>query len=117
MARERPEVKENRMTINFNADLYAGLSEMAEDRNTTLSELIREILTGYLMDHLWASTIGETAKKAISAGKTNEDTLDIVRRKFPKAGTTLSSISWYRSKLRREDPNVPSDFQARNKAT
>ena len=48
-------------------------------------------------------------EKELRAGKTNQDTLDVVKRRFPEANTTLASVAWYRSKLRREGENVPTD--------
>lgn len=45
-------------------------------------------------------TIGDAAVEAIKAGKTNQEALEAVKAEFPEAKTTLSSINWYRNKLR-----------------
>lgn len=53
-------------------------------------------------------TIGDVAVEAIRAGKTNQEALEAVKAKFPDAKTTLSSINWYRNKLRSDGEKVPS---------
>jgi hypothetical protein len=51
-------------------------------------------------------TIGATAKAAIREGKTNEQVLEIVRKEFPGSNTTLTSINWYRNRMRQEDETL-----------
>lgn len=46
--------------------------------------------------------VGDVAIEAIKAGKTNEEALDAVRSEFPNANTRITSINWYRGKLRSE---------------
>ena len=58
-------------------------------------------------------TIGATAMQAIAAGATNEEALRAVRKEFPKARTTLKSINWHRSQLRKQDPSVPTERDLR----
>lgn len=53
-------------------------------------------------------TIGDAAMAAIRAGQTNQEALDTVLAKFPEAKTTLSSINWYRNKLRKDGEPVKS---------
>lgn len=52
--------------------------------------------------------IGDVAVAAIRSGKTNQEALEAVKEKFPEAKTTLSSINWYRNKLRAEGEKVKS---------
>jgi hypothetical protein len=51
--------------------------------------------------------IGAVARGAIMAGKTNQEALDLVKKEFPNANTTLNSINWYRNDLRKKGANVP----------
>ena len=44
--------------------------------------------------------IGTVAKEAIRGGATNEEALEAVKKQFPDANTSLSSINWYRNKMR-----------------
>lgn len=46
--------------------------------------------------------IGTVIKEAILAGKTNEEALAAAKAEFPEAGTTASTVSWYRNQLRKE---------------
>lgn len=53
-------------------------------------------------------TIGDVACEAILAGKTNQEALDAVKAEFPDGNTSLSSINWYRNKLRKDGKPVKS---------
>ncbi len=44
--------------------------------------------------------IGQIAMDAIGNGSTNEEALAIVMKAVPDAKTSLSSIGWYRNKMR-----------------
>ena len=81
-----------------------------------MSEAVREAVATYLMEHYWKETIGEVARQAIVAGATNEGALRAVKKKFPRAATSMASITWYRSKLRRDKPNTLTNRQARERA-
>lgn len=52
--------------------------------------------------------IGTVIKEAILAGKTNEEALAAAKAEFPDAGTTASTVSWYRNQLRKTGHNVPT---------
>ena len=88
----------------------AGLEDVADDMNATVSEAV----TTFLMEHYWKETIGAAAEKAIKDGASNEGALKEVKENFPQAATSMASISWYRSKLRKEHPDdILTDRQAR----
>lgn len=103
-----------RITITLPQELVDALQDMAEDSRVSVSEAVREALNSYLFAEQWQS-IGELAGSEIQAGKTNQEVLEVVKRKFPGASTSLGSISWYRSKLRRTDQSIPTDRQARER--
>lgn len=52
--------------------------------------------------------VGDVAIEAIRAGKSNEEALAIVQKKFPDASVSASSIAWYRNKLRSDGEKVPT---------
>ena len=61
--------------------------------------------------------IGTVIKEAILAGKTNEEALAVAKAEFPDAGTTASTVSWYRNQLRKEGhPEVPTARELKKKA-
>lgn len=101
-----------RVTVTLPQELVDALNDMAEDGRISVSEAVREALNHYLFDERWKS-IGQLAESELRAGKTNREVLEAVRQKFRGASTSLGSISWYRSKLRRDDQTVPTDRQAR----
>lgn len=101
-----------RVTVTLPQDLVDALHDMAEDARVSISEAFREALNHYLFVERWPK-IGNLAEKELKAGKTNAEVLEIVLKKNPGASTSLGSISWYRSKLRRTEASVPTDRQAR----
>jgi hypothetical protein len=90
-----------RLTIMIPEELVAGLEDMAEVTGGNVSDVLRDAVTAYLFKGPW-SGIGGVAKKAILAGRTNEEALAEVLAVHPSAATSLRSISWYRAELRRE---------------
>lgn len=52
--------------------------------------------------------IGTVIREAIIAGKSNEEALAAAKAEFPDAGTTASTVSWYRNQLRKQGHNVPT---------
>lgn len=105
---------QKRITVTLEEDQYVGLEEVAADTGKSLSDAARDAINHYLLGEHWKDTIGELARKVIAEGKTNAEALDVVRKRFPHAKTTAASIAWYRSQMRREDPKVPTDAQARH---
>lgn len=104
--------KMHRVTVTLPQDLVNALQDMSQDMRVSVSEAVREALNYYLLTHRW-ETVGALAKHEIKAGKSNEQVLAAVRKKFPRAATSLGSISWYRSHMRRKDPSLPTDHQAK----
>ena len=90
-----------RLTITLPEDLVLALEDMAEETDTSVSDAAREAIRSYLIDTVWKS-IGELAKEGLVGGKTNEEVLADVLKRYPDASTSLKSIAWYRSRLRKE---------------
>lgn len=59
--------------------------------------------------------VGDVAKAAILAGKTNEETLLDVKARHPNAQTNGNCINWYRNDLRREGYDVPTNGELKKK--
>lgn len=106
--------KMQRVTVTLPQDLVDALHEIAEEMRVSVSEAVREALNTYLFNDRW-KTVGDLARSELKAGKSNEQVLAAVLKRFPGASTSLNSIRWYRSRLRRDDPTVLTDYQARGK--
>lgn len=104
---------QKRITVTLEEDQYVGLEEVAADTGKSLSDAARDAINHYLLGEHWKATIGEVARSAILDGKTNAAALELVRAKFPHAKSSPASVAWYRSQLRKEDPTVFTDAQAR----
>ena len=104
-----------RLTVSLREDQYLGLEEVAEDLGMNLSDAAREAINAYLLREHWGATIGKLAEKAIGDGATNDEALQKARAAFPHAKTTRESIAWYRARMRKEDRQVPTDREARER--
>jgi predicted transcriptional regulator len=103
-----------RISVSLREDQYLGLEEVAEDMGVNLSDAAREAINAFLLRQHWGGTIGKAAEEAIKRGLTNREVLELVKSKFPHAATTLDSIAWYRSQLRKiPDTSVPTDREAK----
>lgn len=111
MSKDKPM---QRLTIMIPEELVAGMEEIAEVNGGNVSDVLRDAVTAYLFKGPWSS-IGGVARKAILDGKTNEEALAAVLEVHPAAATSLRSISWYRSELRKErgEAEVPTDAALR----
>lgn len=54
------------------------------------------------------STIADTIRSAISAGKTNEEVLAAVKAAHPDSNTSPACVSYYRSKMKKAGTNLPA---------
>lgn len=52
--------------------------------------------------------IGALAVELIRSGKTNEQVLEAIQKKFPDSKATIQSVGWYRNKLRSDGEKVPT---------
>lgn len=60
--------------------------------------------------------VGTVAMEAIKAGMTNEEALEAVKKEFPDAKTSISSINWYRNNMRKTDKTIPTSRDLKKKA-
>lgn len=107
LPREKPL---SRLVVMVPEDVVAWLEMAAETRACSVSEVVCDLVTDHLFASHWKK-IGEVARKAILAQKTNEEALAEVLKAFPKAATSTRSISWYRSNLRKEHADLPTDAE------
>lgn len=96
----------NRLSITMEGDVKLGLERLAEETGRGLADLVNQACIELLDRDLWGKTVGSVAETSILGGATNEEALAAVLAKHPTANTSLRSIAWYRSKLRRERPEV-----------
>ena len=102
----------NRIKMTLDDDLFELVQIEAEKLGWSEAAVIRYMLRQAF--DLQRGGIGDLARKLISDGRTNAETLEAVRAKFPDAATSSESIAWYRSQMRREGLDVLTDREARN---
>lgn len=101
-----------RVSVSLPDDVYEAVVAEAEETRRKISDVVRDAVTQVIAGERWES-IGQVAEAAMLAGLTNSETLEKVRKQFPKARTSPASIAWYRVKLRKEGEDVPTDVEAR----
>lgn len=104
-----------RMNLSLPADLHEAVEAKATDERRALGDVIRDILR----DHLFgpdaepeARNVGQLANKLIREGLPNAQVLSEVQEAFPDASTSMASVAWYRSALRRAGEDVPTSIEA-----
>lgn len=102
-----------RISVALQEDQYIGLEEVAEDMGLTLADAAREAINTYLLTEHWGQTVGKLAEAEIAKGLTNDEVLERVLARFPHAKTSRESVAWYRSRMRRDNPAIPTDREAR----
>ena len=105
-----------RMNLTLEDDLHNALALEAERSRRSLADVIRDRLRSSVFGNNAESPargIGELAQKLLSEGLTNEQVLAEVRQQFPDAATTMASVSWYRSDMRRRGLKVLTQVEAK----
>lgn len=54
-----------------------------------------------------APGVGALTKELIMQGKTNDEVVAELMKKFPDKANSVSNVNWYRNKLRQDGANVP----------
>lgn len=101
-----------RVSVSLPDDVYDAVMAEAEETRRKVSDVVRDAVTQVIAGERWQS-IGQVAEAAMLEGLTNAEALEKVRKAFPKARTSPSSIAWYRVKLRKDGEVVPTDIEAR----
>lgn len=101
-----------KLSITLPKDLHDAVLVIAKASGCKPNDVICTAVTHLIADEE-GKTIGETAELAIRAGLTNAEVLAKVRARFPKGDTSLPSIVWYRSKLRKAGEEVMTNPEAR----
>jgi len=102
-----------RVTVTVPDDLYDLVKERAAERGWGFSDEVRSLLYSALGTDHTQTKIGETTERAIKRGLTNSQVLDEVRRVHGADRGSMHTVAFYRSKLRKVDPSIMSDAEAR----
>lgn len=107
-----PDRPMRRMNVTIPEELVEGLEDAASVAGSSVSDVVREAVSRFLFDGHWKG-VAEVAEEVILSGGTNDEALEAVFKAHPGAATTLRSISWYRSRLRKDHPTVLMDAEVR----
>ena len=53
------------------------------------------------------ASIGQSARRLLATKKPYQDILEVLHNEFPDANTTIGSLRWYASKMRKDEMKVP----------
>lgn len=101
-----------RITVTIPQELVEGLEDAASVAGSSVSDVVREAVSRFLFEGHWKG-VAEVAEGVLLDGGTNDEALDAILRAHPGAATTLRSISWYRSRLRKDHPQVLTDAEVK----
>ena len=57
--------------------------------------------------------VEDLAYPALRQGLTNQEVVDLVTARLPLARTSTKSVQWYRNQLRKNEPDVPTEREAK----
>ena len=101
-----------RMNLSLPNDLHIELAE-AELSGRRVQDLVREALYDrFMADGPRTAKLAELIERAFRAGATNEEVLEYARQTLDRP-VSMATVTHYRWRLRRDDPSVPRDFEAR----
>ena len=106
------------MNLTLEDDLHVALAAEAEETRRSLADVIRDRLRQSVFGEGAegpAKGVGGLAMKLLAKGYSNERVLEEVQRAYPEAKTSLSSISWYRSDMKRRGMKVITQVEARSR--
>lgn len=104
-----------RITVTIPEELVEGLEDAASVAGSSVSDVVREAVSRFLFEGHWLGVADVAERVILKEGGTNEEALEAVFKAHPGAATTLRSISWYRSRLRKDHPGVLTDAEVRRK--
>lgn len=102
----------HRLTISVPGDVYAALSDEAEDENRPVSAVVRDALYLHYFDEL-RPNIGGLVEELLVRGLPNKQIAEAVRAQMPHSKTTKETVAFYRHRLRKRRDDIPTDYQAR----
>jgi hypothetical protein len=101
-----------KMYVNFQPDVESAIRAEAERLGIPMSDVVRSCVEEVLLSRD-RTKIGVTTARLIRDGLSNDDVLAGVRREHGPHASSLASVAWYRSSLRRGDSTVLGQRQAR----
>lgn len=102
-----------RLSIGLEEDLYTALATEAEDAGRSIADVVRDRLRESVLGGPRQERVGEMAERLLSEGLPDEEVVRRVRATLPDAQTSKESVAWYRSRLRKEGRDVPTQVNAR----
>ncbi|MEM9899977.1 MAG: ribbon-helix-helix protein, CopG family [Pseudomonadota bacterium] len=107
--------KRRRVAVGLEEDLHEAVQTMAEDQGRSVAEVVRDIVREAVLGEGHVEAVGETARRLLLEGLPDAEVLRRTLEQHPEANTSPESVSWYRSRMRREGLDVPSQVEARRR--
>ncbi|MEM0961695.1 MAG: hypothetical protein AAGK21_04015 [Bacteroidota bacterium] len=106
--------RRRRVAVGFDDDVHGLLEEMAYDEGRSVADVVKGIVLERVLG-MTAEGIGDTARRLILEGLPDEEVLARTLEAHPGASTSRASIRWYRSNMRKDGLDVPSQVEARRR--
>lgn len=100
------------LRVKVPAELHERLMQEAGESSRTPDEVVGELLAMKFQSGK-QKTVGKVVEGSIRKGATNKQALALARESFPQAETSAASVAWYRTNLRKNGEDVPTDSEAR----
>lgn len=101
-----------RLNLRLEPDAWNAVSAEADRLGVTMADVVRSCVYDVLLGRQ-KEKIGTTTERLIREGLTNAEVLAGVRAEHGPDASSPDSVAWYRSRLRRDDPTVLTEREAR----
>lgn len=101
-----------RLNVRFETDIETAIAAEAERTGSSMAEVVRACVCEVLLVRR-GEKIGTMTERLIREGLTNAEVLERVREVHGQEASSKDSVAWYRSRLRRDDPTVLTEREAR----
>lgn len=106
-------MSKQRISIGLEEDLYVALATEAEEAGRSIADVVRDRLRESVLGESRQERIGEMVRRLLLEGMPDEEVVSRVRHALPEARTSKESVAWYRSRMRKEGHDVPTQVEAR----
>lgn len=101
-----------RLNLRFEAEAERAIEAEAKRLRISQADVVRSCVYDVLLGKK-KEKIRTTAERLLKQGLTNDEVLEGIRKQHGEQASSKDSVAWYRSRLRKVDPSVLSEREAR----
>lgn len=101
-----------RLNLRFEAEAERAIEAEAKRLRVSQADVVRACVYDVLLGRK-KEKIRTTAERLLREGLTNAEVLEGIRAEHGEEASSMDSVAWYRSRLRKVEPAVMTEREAR----